>query len=102
MLRKIILTIIAVILSAVVITAIHDYWWRCSDDGLEKDYALSLAKDFLVDIKKDAEIRKFKLQSSKLQEGVWSFVYVDGDCRVDLFVDKCGVVDAGGVTSTCR
>jgi hypothetical protein len=102
MLRKIALVIVAIFVSAVVIVVIHDYWWRCSDDGLDKAYAVSLANEFLRDIKKGNETRQFTLQSSKLQEGVWLFVYVDGDCRVDLFVDKCGVVDAGGLTVGCR
>jgi len=101
MLRKVIGMAVIFLVFVLVIGLLHDYWWRCSSGGLNKDFAISIANEKLNVQEKKYKTEDFFLRSEKKEDGVWMFTYEVEDCVIYIFIDKCGVADVGGLAHGC-
>ncbi|RZI77647.1 MAG: hypothetical protein EOP38_28395 [Rubrivivax sp.] len=101
MLRKIIKVAGGLLIVLLVTSLLHDYWWRCSSGGLDRDDALKIAKERLEDLEKRYGTKEFVLKASEKESTDWLFTYEFKGCTVDIIIDKCGVADVGGMSSGC-
>jgi hypothetical protein len=98
MAKKIILSVL--ILAALPFAAYFiEKAMRCKEDGFTREGAteISIRKletDFSLPFSLKKELFNDKDKS-------WMFTYQEGDCIVDVIVDRCGASDIGGLTGEC-
>lgn len=72
---------------------------RCSSNGQKRIDAIKYSNKLL---EVTFNNHPFSLQSEQFDNfnKTWVFTYI-GICTVDIIVDKCGVVEIGGLTKGC-
>lgn len=101
MLRKVVKAGCVALVCALVGVVLHDYWWRCSSDGLSKEAALTIANEKLSNQDKQISTDHFVLKSAQKEGSDWLFTYSAENCTLDIVINKCGVADIGGMTQSC-
>ncbi|MDD0837951.1 hypothetical protein PSQ40_05135 [Curvibacter sp. HBC61] len=101
MLRKVIVIGALTLIFLVVVSILHDYWWRCSSGGLSRDFALAIANEKLSAQEKKYQTAEYSLKAILHHGDDWMFTYEVKDCTIDIIVNKCGVADVGGLTRGC-
>jgi hypothetical protein len=74
---------------------------RCKKSGLMRDKAIEIAYDKLkIEFKKAG----FLLKNEQFEDSdkSWLFTYHEGDCVVDVIIDRCGVSNIGGLSAKCQ
>lgn len=94
MLRKIAKAVGGFLILLLIASLLHDYWWRCSSEGLSRDAALKSANQKLEVLDKKYATKDFVLKASEKQGTDWLFTYEIKGCTIYIVIDKCGVVDA--------